>query len=56
MDYYIYAVPSPWIYYTFPDPQPHVNLAALTLILPETLYQLLSTVVLRGRNKILEAI
>ena len=56
MDYYIYAVPSPWIYYTFPDPQPYVNLAALTLILPETLYQLLSTVVLRRRNKILEAI
>ena len=56
MDYYIYAVPSPWIYYTIPDPQLHVNLAALTLILPETLYELLSTVVLRRRNKILEAI
>ena len=39
-----------------PDPQPHVNLAALTLFLPETLHQLPSTVVLRRRNKILDTI
>ena len=56
MDYQIYAVPSPWIYYMVPDPHSHVNLVALTLFLPKTLHQLPSTVVLRRHNKILDAI